>query len=72
MDELILEIEENTGFVCYENANMVKTQYTFYGTSDMFEDFKDLVEDKFDTGTLVYFIDTKQTRMYSRFKETWY
>lgn len=64
------QIEEETGFVCYEVTPGDQT--TFFGTSDMFEDFKTAVEDKFNTGTIAFLMDNGAKYMYSKFKDTWY
>lgn len=72
MEALLKQIETETGFVCYETANMVKPQYTFYGTSDKLTAFKTLAAEKLATGTIVYIIDTGDSYMYSAFKKTWY
>ena len=64
------EIEEETGFVCYEVQPGDQT--TFFGISDEFDDFKELVEDKFNTGTIAFLMDTSKRYMYSRYTNTWY
>ena len=68
--ELKSQIEEETGFVCYEV--MPGDQTTFFGTSDMFDDLKTLVGDKFNTGTIAYLMDDGAKYMYSKYKDTWY
>ena len=68
--ELKNQIEEQTGFVCYEVQPGDQT--TFFGTSDMFNDFKTLVANKFNTGTIAYLMDNGAKYMYSKFKDTWY
>lgn len=72
MNELLMEIEKETGFVSYENASMAKPQYAFYGTSDKFNDFKTMIAGKVGTGTIAYLIDTGESHMYSAYKDTWY
>lgn len=68
--ELKNQIEEETGFVCYEVQPGDQT--TFFGTSDMFNDLKTLVANKFNTGTIAYLMDNGGKYMYSKFKNTWY
>lgn len=64
------ELEEETGFVCYEVQPGDQT--TFFGTSSKFDDFKDAVSDKFNTGTIAYLMDTSKKHMYSGYTNTWY
>lgn len=73
-NELLKQIEEETGFHSYEaSINYgVKGQLMFYGTSDKFNDFKTLAGNNFATGTIVYLLDTGDSYMYSKFKDTWY
>lgn len=68
--ELKNQIEEETGFVCYEVQPGDQT--TFFGTSDMFNDLKILVSNKFNTGTIAFCMDNGAKYMYSKFKNTWY
>lgn len=68
--ELKNQIEEETGFVCYEVQPGDQT--TFFGTSDMFNDLKTLVANKFNTGTIAFCMDNGAKYMYSKFKNTWY
>ena len=70
MRQLKDEIEEATGFVCYETQP--GDQAVWYGTSDKFSDFTEMLGDKFNTGTICYLMDTVTRYMYSRYKETWY
>lgn len=70
--ELLLQIEMETGFTTFENSNQAKPQYTFYGTSDKYAEFKALVEGKIPNGTIAYLMDTAESYMYSAFKNTWY
>ena len=64
------EIEEATGFVCYETQP--GDQAVWYGTSDQYNTFKEMLGDLFNTGTIAYLIDTGARYMYSKFKDTWY
>lgn len=64
------ELEEETGFVCYEVQPGDQT--TFFGTSAKFDDFKTAIADKFNTGTIAYLMDTSKKYMYSRYTSTWY
>lgn len=68
--ELKNQIEEETGFVCYEVTPGDQT--TFFGTSDMFDDFKTAVGNLFNTGTIAYLMDNGAKYMYSKYKDTWY
>lgn len=64
------QLKEATGFVFYEVQPGDQT--TFYGTSDKFEEFKELVGDRFNTGSLAYIIDTAKKYCYSQYKNQWY
>lgn len=64
------QLEEDTGFVCYEVQPGDQT--TFFGTSDMFNDFKTAVGNLFNTGTIAYLMDNGAKYMYSKYKDTWY
>lgn len=64
------ELEEETGFVCYEVQPGDQT--IFYGTSDKLQAFKTLVADKFNTGTIVFTMDDCVKQMYSKYKNLWY
>lgn len=68
--ELKDQIEEETGFVSYEVQPGDQT--TFFGTSDMFDDFKTAVSNLFNTGTIAYLMDNGAKYMYSKYKNTWY
>ncbi len=70
MLELKKQIEEETGFVCYEVQPGDQT--TFFGTSDMFNDFKTIVGNLFNTGTIAFLMDNGAKYMYSKYKNTWY
>lgn len=70
MQEFKKQLEEDTGFVCYEAQPGDQT--TFFGTSDMFDDFKTAVGSLFDTGTIAYCMDDGTKHMYSKYKDTWY
>ena len=70
MLELKKQIEEETGFVCYEVQP--GDQVTWFGTSDQLSAFKTLVANKLNTGTIVFCMDTGDKAMYSRFKDMWY
>lgn len=71
-EELLLQIEAETGFTAFENAYQGRPQYTFYGTSDKYADFKTLVADKAPNGSITYLMDTGESHMYSAYKNTWY
>ena len=64
------QIEEETGFICYEVQPGDQT--TFFGTSDKLNDFKEAVGNKFNTGSIAYCMDTGDKYMYSKYKDTWY
>ena len=64
------ELEEETGFASYEVTPGDQT--TFFGTSSKFDDFKELIADKFNTGTIAFLMDTSKRYMYSRYTNTWY
>lgn len=70
--ELLVRIEKETGFSAFENAGMVSAQYMFYGTSDKYAEFKTLIGTKAPNGCIAYLMDTGESHMYSRFKNTWY
>ena len=64
------ELEEETGFVCYEVQPGDQT--TFFGTADKFEDFKEAIGQIFNTGTIAFLMDTGKRYMYSKYKDNWY
>lgn len=64
------QIEEETGFVCYEVQPGDQT--TFFGTSDKWAEFKTLISNKFNTGTIGFCMDTGDRYMYSKYKNVWY
>lgn len=64
------DLEADTGFVCYEVQPGDQT--TFYGTSDMFDDFKTAVGTMFNTGTIAFLIDIGEKFMYSKYKDEWF
>ena len=64
------EVEKATGFHCYENST--NNQLVFYGTSDKFEEFKQMIGTDLVTGTIAMLIDTGDSHMYSSFTKTWY
>lgn len=71
------KIEEETGFVTFEPqfgsfAPQTSEQMVWYGTSDKLADFKTLIADNVQTGTVAYCIDTKSYEMYSTFKKAWF
>lgn len=70
MREFKDEVEAATGFVAYETQP--GDQCVWYGTSDKYEDFVEMMADKFNTGTIAYLIDTGDRYMYSKYKDTWY
>ena len=70
MREFKKQLEEDTGFVCYEVQPGDQT--VFYGTSDKLVDFREAVGDRFNTGTIVYCVDTGTTKIYSKYKDQWY
>lgn len=72
MDILRKQIEEETGFACYENPSMSGAQFIFYGTSDKFDDFKTLAGNHFSTGTVASLMDNGKMYMYSAYKNQWY
>lgn len=69
-DEFISVIENMTGFSL--NPTNKADQLIFYGTSDKFEEFKEIAGRSFDTGTVAYLMDTKESKMYSNYKNAWY
>ena len=70
MRQLKDEIEEATGFVCYET--MPGDQSVWYGTSDKFDDFVEMLGTSFNTGTICYLMDTGKRYMFSKAKEIWF
>jgi len=70
IDDLISKIEKETGFSVYEYTG--GSQLVFYGTSDKFEEFKEMIENKVDTGTIAVCMDTGNSYMYSLYKNEWY
>ena len=64
------QLEADTGFTFYEVQPGDQT--TFFGTADKYEEFKEAVGNKFNTGTLVFLMDTGDKYMYSRYKNAWY
>lgn len=68
--ELKMNIEETTGFVCYEG--MPGDQLVWYGTSDKLDEFKTSVNDILPTGTIAFTMDNVKKYIYSSFKKTWY
>ncbi len=70
MLEFKKQLEEDTGFVCYEVQPGDQT--TFFGTSDTFDDFKTAVGDLFNTGTIAFCMDTGDRYMYHKMTNTWY
>ena len=70
MLEFKKQLEEDTGFVCYEVQPGDQT--TFFGTSDKFDDFKTAVGDLFNTGTICFLMDTGKRYMYSKYSNVWY
>lgn len=63
------KIENETGFVCYDNPN---EQMVFFGTSKMLSKFKELAEPFIPTGTMTYCIDTKEQQIWSAFEKAWF
>ena len=70
--ELLSQIEKETGFTAFENENQGNIQFTFYGTSDKYSDFKTLIADHATNASIAYLMDTGESHMYSAFKKTWY
>lgn len=64
------EIEEDTGFVCYES--MPGDQLVFYGTSDKLDEFKTAIGTNAPTGSIAMAMDTGKKYMYSALKDAWY
>lgn len=63
-------VEKATGFTCFETQP--DDQTVWYGTSDKFDDFKEMVGEEFPTGTIAYLMDTSKKNMYSKTKKQWY
>lgn len=70
IQNLLASIENATGYHAYETSN--QNQLVFYGTSAKFNDFKTLASTNFETGTIVIFVDTGASKMYSKYGNTWY
>lgn len=64
------EVEAETGFVSYETQP--GDQSVWYGTSDKWEDFVELIGNKFNTATIAYLMDTGKRYMYSKYVNTWF
>ena len=64
------QIEDETGFVCYEVQPGDQT--TFFGCSDGFSAFKELIGTKFNTGTIAFTMDDACKYMYHKKKNQWY
>lgn len=71
-DKLKKQIEDQTGFKCYETPGMVNPQYTFYGISANLVAFKTLVAGKVPTATIAYCMDISESEMYYAPTNTWY
>lgn len=63
-------IEETTGYVCYEVQP--GDQQTWYGTEDKLEDVKTALNGHTNTGTIIFVMDTGKKYMYSAYKNAWY
>lgn len=70
MFEFKKAVSEATGFTCYEVTP--GDQSCWYGTSDLFDDFKEMLDDKFPTGTIAFCMDNGDRYMYSQYKNLWY
>ena len=64
------QVEEETGFACYEVTP--GDQSVWYGLSSDFDDFKTMLENLFPTGTIAYLMDTGKRYMYHRKANTWF
>lgn len=62
-DEIKIDIQKKSGYVCYED--MPGVQHTWWGESSKFETFKEAAKDVLLTGDIVVFVDTKASKMYS-------
>ena len=63
-------VKAATGFTCYENQP--GDQPAWYGTNSKFEEFKTMVANKIDTGTVVLVLDTGKRYVYSDYTGEWY
>lgn len=75
--EILKEIEKLTGWVTFEPGEMsftpqVADQIVFYGTSDTFNTFDQMIRDYIPTGTVAVKVDTKESLFWSDFKKQWY
>lgn len=64
------QVEDATGFICYEVTP--GDQSVWYGLSSDYYNFKEMLGDKFPTGTIAYCIDTGARNMYHRKSDTWF
>lgn len=72
MNDLLKQVEEETGFKSYESAAMPDPQYTFYGLNSNLAAFKAKVANKIPTGTIAYCVDVKTNEMYYAPTNSWY
>lgn len=72
MNDILKKIEEETGFYAFESSSGTRGQYVFYGTSDMYEQFKNIIGDVLPTGSIAYLIDIGESHIWSKFKKAWY
>ena len=69
-NELRKKIEKETGFSCYEPTRA--EQIVFYGVTENFENFSDMVKDYIPSGTVAYLMDTKTNKMWDDFSQKWW
>lgn len=69
-EELKLSASSTLGYKCYEDVK--SHQNCWYGTSDKFDDFKEMASNKVETGTICFTMDDCKKYMYSAYKDTWY
>lgn len=67
--DFVDEVASATGFKTYNKAY---EQVTFYGTSEKFEDFKEMVSGKLESGSIAILMDTSESHFYSRYTDEWY
>lgn len=69
-NELQAAVEDATGFKCYEGQP--GEQSCWFGLSNSFDNFKSMVANKIQTGTIAYLMDTKVKYIYSNQSKSWY
>ena len=63
-------VESDTGFKTFQT--MPDQQSVWYGKSENFEDFAELVSKKVTTGSIVYLMDTSSAKIYDFDSDAWF